>query len=210
MLGCSRGSSRLAAPTFEDNVEYNEDPQAKAVRECFASYKNAMSAGTVESALKLTDSSTLPWFKTAVESARSLKRAELSELDMATRLFVLYMRQKYSANELRDMDADKAFKVYIADWTGDLPRTELGIIHFEQNDTALAMPRGQFIQYFWAFAMDGKDWKVRFKASMDLYGEALVAVARSQNKSEDELLVESLSAHTGKPVDKRIFDGPRE
>ncbi len=209
LLGCSRGPSTLAKPRYEDNLQL-EDPKTVPIRECYAKFKSALLAHDSQALLKITDSSTLPWFEKAIEGARTMKRDELSKLNMWTRLYTLYVRQKYLLADLKEMDATKGLAVYVKDWSTNVQEVELATVRFEKDETAVATLVMQPTQDMMAFKKVDGEWKVNFAASMDRHGESLASLARSQNKSEDDILIEAIASYTKATVNRKILDGPLE
>jgi hypothetical protein len=212
-LGCSRGSSTLAKPVFEDNTEYKEDPKAKEIRDFYQRFKAAVIQPDPDRVLKLTDGTTLRWMESELDAARTKNnKEELGKLDLQARLFVIFLRQRYKLKQLKDMDAKKVLEdAYLSrEWIAGFDRADVAVITMQGDNSATATSTIQPAHILMEFRkMDG-EWKYRFEASHARLGDFYRELAKSQLLSDDEFLLKSLRTVVNGAADPRLLDGPIE
>jgi hypothetical protein len=206
-LGCTRGTSSLTKPRIEENEAVVEDPEAEPIRKCFDNYRKAVIKADLDEVLKFTDTSTMPWFRDTLDLARNANRDELAGTSFSMRLCVVFLRQKFKRGELDGMKPEGAFRSFLDD-VHDIPQLDLGAMHRDKDDTAIARPLGPIGAYMWSFSKINGDWKVNFKKTMEMQGEFQTSTAKQLGKSEKDLLLENVKNHMHKDVNPRILDGP--
>jgi hypothetical protein len=205
-LGCTRGSSTLGKPKIEENETVSEDPEAKPIRECYDKYRIAAVKGDQAEVLKVTDNSTLPWFRDVLELARSSNRDKFDSSNYNMRLCVVFLRQKFP-HRLDEIKPEDAFGSFLED-LHDISQADLGTIRREKDDFAVARNLGPNGAYMWSFSKINGEWKVNFRKTMEMQGDFQAADAKQAGKPERELLLEYLRRFFHKNVNPKILDGP--
>ena len=183
------------------------------VHATFDGYKSAVLSQKGEAAVGFVTKGTVEEFQNYVNWALDADRKTLESLSLANRLQVVLIRHRVPAAELTKMDGKSCF-VYAVDrdWIGKNGVIHLGLGKVDisnERATAEATVGGEKTPLRMQFRKEGGQWRLDLKQLMQVANAGLVAMAKKEGITENELILVMAESVSGRKVPETIWDPVR-
>ena len=191
----------------------------KNIRTCYAKYLVAFNNHDGKTTAGLVSKDTIDYYGQILDHALNCSEVQTHALSYWKKILVLQARARYSATELQALSPEEYFTYVINHGSDDIGLEEqkaqqkmfkLGRITIQGQKAGVAvLANGVELPDAYFFVKEGNNWKMDMVPGMTRAEGILAAQLKSQNISEDEMVVIALkrggldiSADIWKPLNK--------
>jgi len=196
----------LLAPTA-----HAQATDTDAVREAFATYRNAAAARDGAAAYSRVDSTTRAYYEMLAQLARHAPAEEVRSLPFAEQLTVLASRLRIPAETLVGMDGRDLFAYAVEQgWVGrDVVRAGLGPVEV-RGDVARgqASQGAQMLPLALEFRKEEGVWRLNLVAMLRAAEGPMGLVMQQAGYTPSAFVLRMLEGETGEPVPESVWTPP--
>jgi hypothetical protein len=180
-----------------------------AVRKVFEEYKTAILNDKAETALQTIDKQTRAYYTDVLEKVRSADSAMVAVSPLVDRLTVLGIRARATKDEILAMKGTDAFLFAIKNGMvgkNSVSGNTLGLVNIDQGFAKGEMlVNGKKTPLYFHFYKEADGWKLNLTDLFGISNMALKQMLKDDDKSENDRLIEILSALTGRTIGSEIW-----
>jgi hypothetical protein len=184
----------------------------KAVRDCFAAYREAILSQRGNDAVERVNQATVDYYERVRGLALSAPEQEVRKLPLYDRMMVLLLRHRLPLDLLSGMNGREVF-VYGVNrgWIGkeDVMESDVGTVRVSgDRATAQFVKAGKPTPLSYSFTKESGQWKMDLTAMAPAVNLALKQLIEREGVSEDEFLLDILESVSGQKPSARIWQPP--
>jgi hypothetical protein len=191
-------------------ITYAQSRDETAIRKVFDDYKYAILNDSALMALKTIDAKTKQYYVDILDKVKRADSSTVANISLVDRLTILGLRARATKDEVLAMRGTDAFLFAIKKGMvgkSSVSGNTLGDVTIEQNFAkGELVTHGKKTPLFFHFYKESDGWKFNLTDLFDVSNMALKQILKDTNKSENERLLEILSALTGREIGSEIWE----
>lgn len=188
------------------NAQTNEKAEIKKV---FEEYKSAILNDQAEDALNAIDNKTKIYYQNILSEVKTADSSKIARMSMIDKVTVLGIRSKGTKKEILDMQGSDAFLFAIRNGMvgkNSVINNSVGEITINKNFAkGELLVQGKKSPVFFHFYKENEGWKLNLTELFTLGNISIKQLLKDSGKSENEFLMEILSAMSGKTLSYDIW-----
>lgn len=188
----------------------DDQSQVKAV---FQGYKSALNNANGAEAAKLVDSETKEYYAKAKQLALTASAEVVKQQPFMDRLMIVSLRHRLQTQDLRELSPEKLIEYAVnSGWISksSVEDLDIGQVTIDGDDAfGELLNQGQRTPLKFRFRKEQGTWHFCLTTLLDAGNAGMIALAKQQEMSEDDLILTLLEKVSGKPVPATIWDKPQ-
>lgn len=179
------------------------------IKKVFDSYKSAILNDNADEALNSIDNKTKDYYKNILAETKSADSSIISSKSLVDKITILGIRARASKEEIIKMQGTDAFLFAIKNGMvgkNSVVNNSVGAITVDNNFAkGELLVQGKQTSVFFHFYKEKEGWKLNLTELFALGNLSLKQMLQESSKTENEYLMEILSALSGKELTNEIW-----